>query len=63
MLDHRLFVRTPGDLQKPVLGSLAGLAAEATVWAMLLQIVSRGDNLLLADRLRDWPEDLRRRLP
>lgn len=45
----------------PVLGSPAGLAAEATVCAMLLQTVSRGDNLALADPLRDWSEELRRR--
>ncbi|MBC9730548.1 hypothetical protein [Streptomyces sp. TRM68367] len=45
----------------PVLGSLAGLAAEATVCAQLLQTVSRGDNLTLADPLRDWSEELRRR--
>ncbi|MET7988961.1 hypothetical protein [Streptomyces sp. NPDC005281] len=47
----------------PVLGSPDGLAAEATVCALLLQTVSRGDNLVLEDRLRDWSEDLRRRLP
>ncbi|MDX3363677.1 hypothetical protein ACIBWG_10330 [Streptomyces griseoaurantiacus] len=47
----------------PVLGSPAGLAVEATVCAQLLQTVSRGDNLLLKDRLRDWSEDLRRRQP
>ncbi|MES9520800.1 hypothetical protein [Streptomyces capoamus] len=46
----------------PILGSPAGLAAaEATVCAQLLQTVSRGDNLVLEDRLRDWSEDLRRR--
>ncbi|MFD9659301.1 hypothetical protein [Streptomyces mirabilis] len=45
----------------PVLGSPAGLAAEATVCAQLLQTVSRGDNLTLADPLRDWSEELRRR--
>ncbi|MEU5613642.1 hypothetical protein ACI2L4_40650 [Streptomyces sparsogenes] len=45
----------------PILGSPAGLAAEATVCAQLLQTVSRGDNLLLEDRLRDWSEDLCRR--
>ncbi|WP_328983100.1 hypothetical protein OG258_53545 [Streptomyces mirabilis] len=46
----------------PVLGSLAGLAAEATVCAQLLQTVSRGDNLTLADPLREWATELRRRL-
>ncbi|MER6377804.1 hypothetical protein ABT255_58485, partial [Streptomyces mirabilis] len=45
----------------PVLGSPAGLAAEATVCAQLLQTVSRGDNLALADPLRAWSEELRRR--
>jgi len=45
----------------PVLGSAAGLAAEATVCAQLLQTVDRGDNLILADRLRDWSDELRRR--
>ncbi|MDX3528209.1 hypothetical protein P1P75_17635 [Streptomyces sp. ID05-39B] len=45
----------------PVLGSPAALAAEATVCAMLLQTVSRGDNVALADPLRDWSEELRRR--
>jgi predicted polyphosphate/ATP-dependent NAD kinase len=45
----------------PVLGSPAGLAAEATVCAQLLQTVARGDNLILADPLRDWSEELRRR--
>ncbi|WP_257217505.1 hypothetical protein [Streptomyces sp. HG99] len=45
----------------PVLGSPAGLAAEATVCAQLLQTVDRGDNLILADRLRDWSDELRRR--
>jgi hypothetical protein len=34
----------------PVLGSAAGLAAEATVCAMLLQTVGRGDNLVLEIR-------------
>jgi hypothetical protein len=47
----------------PILGSPAGLAAEATVCAQLLQTVSRGDNLVLEDRLRSWAEDLRRRRP
>ncbi|MEV5803285.1 hypothetical protein [Streptomyces collinus] len=45
----------------PILGSPAGLAAEATVCAQLLQTVARGDNLALEDRLRDWSEELRRR--
>ncbi|MER7178867.1 hypothetical protein ABT404_05185 [Streptomyces hyaluromycini] len=45
----------------PVLGSPAGLAAEATVCAQLLQTVSRGDNLTLEAPLRDWAEELRRR--
>ncbi|MCX4411608.1 hypothetical protein OG840_61700 [Streptomyces sp. NBC_01764] len=45
----------------PVLGTPAALAAEATVCAMLLQTVSRGDNLVLEDPLREWTEDLRRR--
>ncbi|WP_329528511.1 hypothetical protein [Streptomyces sp. NBC_01462] len=44
-----------------VLGSPAGLAAEATVCAQLLQTVSRGDNLTLAAPLRAWSEELRRR--
>lgn len=47
----------------PILGSPAGLAAEATVCTQMLQTVSRGDNLVLEDRLRDWSEDLRRRQP
>ncbi|MFJ9026307.1 hypothetical protein ACIRPU_41050 [Streptomyces sp. NPDC102259] len=45
----------------PVLGSPAGLAAEATVCAQLLQTVARGDNLVLEDRLRHWAEELRHR--
>ncbi|MEU0214498.1 hypothetical protein ABZ281_05005 [Streptomyces sp. NPDC006265] len=44
-----------------VLGSPAGLAAEATVCAQLLQTVARGDNLTLEDQLRHWSEELRRR--
>ncbi|MEU9008698.1 hypothetical protein AB0D12_02700 [Streptomyces sp. NPDC048479] len=36
----------------PILGSPAGLAAEATVCAMLLQTVARGDNLVLESPLR-----------
>ncbi len=47
----------------PVLGSTAGLAAEATVCAMLLQTVGRGDNLVLEDPLREWAHNLRRRCP
>ena len=47
----------------PILGSPAGLAAETTVCAQLLQTVSRSDNLVLEDRLRDWSEDLRHREP
>ncbi|MET7783411.1 MULTISPECIES: hypothetical protein [Streptomyces] len=45
----------------PILGSPAGLAAEATVCAMLLQTVSRGGNLTLADPLHHRSEELRRR--
>ncbi|MEU8852765.1 hypothetical protein AB0C70_42625 [Streptomyces sp. NPDC048564] len=45
----------------PVLGSPAGLAAEATVCAQLLQTVARGDNLTLGGRLRHWSQELRRR--
>ncbi|UUU18954.1 hypothetical protein [Streptomyces sp. DSM 40750] len=45
----------------PVLGSLAGLAAEATVCAQLLQTVARGGNLILEDQLRTWVEELRHR--
>ncbi|MFJ3620550.1 hypothetical protein ACIPSH_20665 [Streptomyces iakyrus] len=45
----------------PVLGSPAGLAAEAIVCAQLLQTVSRGDNLTLEGPLRNWSEELRRR--
>lgn len=47
----------------PVPGSPAGLAAEATACAQPPQTVSRGDNLILADPLRAWPEEPRRRLP
>ncbi|MFC9131833.1 hypothetical protein ACFT4A_34060 [Streptomyces sp. NPDC057099] len=42
----------------PILGSPAGLAAEATVCAQLLQTVARGDNLALEVPLRDWAEEL-----
>ncbi|MFC9931947.1 hypothetical protein [Streptomyces sp. NPDC127190] len=45
----------------PILGSPAGLAAEATVCAQLLQTVARGDNVVLEDQLRNWAEELRRR--
>jgi hypothetical protein len=45
----------------PVLGSPAGLAAEAAVCAMLLQTVACGDNLTLEGQLRDWSEELRGR--
>ncbi|MFL4910747.1 hypothetical protein ACJ6WF_48565 [Streptomyces sp. MMS24-I2-30] len=45
----------------PVLGSPAGLAAEATVCAELLQTVSRGDNFALDGPLRGWSEELCRR--
>ncbi|MEU9587781.1 hypothetical protein [Streptomyces werraensis] len=44
----------------PVLGSPAGLAAEATVCAQLLQTVARGDNLVLEGPLRNWAGELRR---
>ncbi|MBK3569279.1 hypothetical protein JHN47_36870 [Streptomyces sp. MBT62] len=45
----------------PMLGRPAGLAAEATVCAQLLQTVARGDNLILEDQLRHWAEELRHR--
>ncbi|MFF3487340.1 hypothetical protein ACFYXC_29280 [Streptomyces sp. NPDC002701] len=45
----------------PVLGSPAGLAAEATVCAQLLQTVARGDNLVLEDQLQEWAGELRHR--
>ncbi|MEU1266847.1 hypothetical protein [Streptomyces sp. AC04842] len=44
-----------------MLGSPAGLAAEATVCAQLLQTVARGDNLVLEGPLQNWAEELRRR--
>jgi len=47
----------------PVLGSPAALAAEATVCAMLLQTVDRGDNLALKGPLQQWAADLRCRAP
>ncbi|MFE2586092.1 hypothetical protein [Streptomyces sp. NPDC059378] len=45
----------------PVLDTPAGLAAEATVCAQLLQTVARGDNRALEAQLRTWAEELRRR--
>lgn len=45
----------------PVLGSAAGLSAEATVCAQLLQTVARGGNLVLEIPLRNWSEELRSR--
>ncbi|TVZ76892.1 hypothetical protein [Streptomyces sp. BK340] len=45
----------------PTLGSPAGLAAEATVYAQLLQTLARGDNLTIEDQLREWAGDLQRR--
>ncbi|WP_234317221.1 hypothetical protein [Streptomyces sp. NRRL WC-3744] len=45
----------------PILGSPAGLAAEAAACATLLQTVARGDNLALEDPLRTWAAELRRR--
>ncbi|MFC9680363.1 hypothetical protein [Streptomyces sp. NPDC056948] len=45
----------------PVLGSPAGLAAEATVCAQLLQTVARGDNLNIEAPLRDWTAEPCRR--
>ncbi|WP_432189988.1 hypothetical protein [Streptomyces sp. Tue6028] len=45
----------------PVLGSPAGLAAEATVCAQLLQTVGRGDNVILEAPLHAWADALRRR--
>ncbi|MGJ5899229.1 hypothetical protein ACSCBZ_45930 [Streptomyces niveiscabiei] len=45
----------------PVLGSRAGLAAEATVCAQMLQTVNRGDNLVLEDQLRNWAKEIRQR--
>ncbi|MFD7607422.1 hypothetical protein ACFWAN_44675 [Streptomyces mirabilis] len=47
----------------PVLGSPDTLATEATVCAMLLQTVDRGDNLVLADELGTWAADPWRRSP
>ncbi|MGA5799284.1 hypothetical protein ACPC27_32855 [Streptomyces cellulosae] len=44
-----------------MLGSPAGLAAEATVCAQLLQTVVRGDNLVLEGPFQNWAEELRRR--
>ncbi|WP_206338963.1 hypothetical protein [Streptomyces tendae] len=45
----------------PILGTPAGLAAETTVCAQMLQAVSRGDNLVLEGPLQDWSENLRSR--
>ncbi|MEU9992891.1 hypothetical protein AB0E10_40155 [Streptomyces sp. NPDC048045] len=45
----------------PVLGSPAGLAAEATVCAQLLQTVARGDNRALEGPLEQWATELRHR--
>ncbi|MDG9709640.1 hypothetical protein [Streptomyces sp. DH10] len=45
----------------PILGSPAGLAAEATACAMLLQTVDRGDNLPLERPLQEWAKELRGR--
>ncbi|MEU3792458.1 hypothetical protein AB0F07_22080 [Streptomyces fructofermentans] len=45
----------------PALGGPAGLAAEATVCAQLLQTVARGDNLVLESRLWAWAEEIRGR--
>ncbi|MFB7776223.1 hypothetical protein [Streptomyces bauhiniae] len=47
----------------PILGSRDALAAEATVCAMLLQTVDRGDNLDLAEPLRRWAAGLRELTP
>jgi len=52
MVDQELAARIRDAF--PVLGSPAGLAAEATVCAQLLQTVARGDNLVLEDQLRNW---------
>ncbi|MFC9686222.1 hypothetical protein [Streptomyces sp. NPDC056948] len=47
----------------PVLGRPAGLAAEATVCAQLLQTVDPGDDLTLEAPLRGWAAELRRSCP
>ncbi|MFC9682225.1 hypothetical protein [Streptomyces sp. NPDC056948] len=47
----------------PALGSPAGLAAESTVCAELLQTVARGENLALEAPLQAWVAELRRRCP
>ncbi|MFG3013772.1 hypothetical protein ACGFZB_25685 [Streptomyces cinerochromogenes] len=47
----------------PALGRSETLAAEATVCAMLLQTVDRGDNLVLEYPLRMWAQEIRRRYP
>ncbi|MEE1831774.1 hypothetical protein [Streptomyces sp. SP17KL33] len=44
----------------PVLGSPAGLAAEATMCAQPLQTVARGDDLVPEGPLRNWAEGRRR---
>ncbi|MGW7134315.1 hypothetical protein ACWGIA_39080 [Streptomyces bobili] len=54
-------VTAPVRTAFPILGSPAGLAAEATGCAQLLHTGSRGDNVPLEDRLRAWSEELRRR--
>ncbi len=53
--------RRPRTGGLPILGSPTGLAAEATVCAMLLQTVERGDNLTLTDPPHQWAAALRRR--
>ncbi|MGW1533853.1 hypothetical protein [Streptomyces aureus] len=45
----------------PVLGTSAGLAAEATACAQLLQTVARGDNTILEAPLQNWARTLRGR--
>ncbi|MFI2764868.1 hypothetical protein ACH5A3_39565 [Streptomyces echinatus] len=47
----------------PMLGGPEALAGEATVCAMLLQTVDRGDNTVLHDPLRAWAQEIRRRCP
>lgn len=54
-------VAAPVCAALPVLGSPVSLAAEGTEYAMLLQTVSRGDNLTLANALRAWSKGIRRR--
>jgi hypothetical protein len=55
-MEHRCI--RPGPGQSP-----ADLAAEATVCAMPLQAVARGDNLTFADQFRNWSEELRHCCP